>query len=810
MGFKVIIVGGSVAGLTLANILERLGVDFTLLEAYPEIAPQVGASIGLLPNGFRILDQIQCYEPIREIAGDFYLQASYRDANGKATTVPSSGVTHHLEARTGYPSIFIDRQMLLQVLYDNLKQKNKVNPSKRVNKIDLSEKGVTVHTTDGSIFEGDNRYGIHSTVRSEMWRIGIKETPGYFPHDEQSSKSIRFPVAPGKENTIQKHDLFATPFCFFSGVPVDTRCIFGISKRPTNLPAGRQITAYNDGWSYLIVDAPGNRTYWFLFEGVGETKRGKDIPRYSKQDTEKMALAHMSDRLYDEVTFGDIYKNKIMATLVPLEEYVFEKWHYKRIVCIGDASHKIDPVSGQGGNGAIEAAALLGNAIAELLEKYPDVDQLPTDLVEGAVAQVHAIRYHRAKKLVSEGHNLQQILTGRSPFSKIVTQYLVPILKEDGFLNVALPIFKAGPRVEKLAMPKRARLVPFDDELPAKPITARAALRVATILSAGSFAALLYHSGGLVYFSTFRGVMQTQTKLFLAAVAAGSSARLSPYDASRRSPFHSPHLRVDGLFSTLTLGLVEGHRVGNRLSVLLWPTVGGLASTAFGPDAVTPLLGLGMVLQGSSTLYGRHVPPRYAKSILPSVATGFLVPAIIAALPVRNVLIRQAAEAFVAFSPIVCSLLTECMSAVLQKLAGKEKPASATKEPSYNEREDFVAMYRQEDVPALKFTFACVAGLCGAVRVAGMAYSRLDAAGSVENSAGPLARHFDLFGLASVALSWYNIWTMRSEGFITTKKAVLAALGSATGSILLGPGAVLAATSYWRETVMASLRDGEF
>ncbi|KAH9228284.1 hypothetical protein K456DRAFT_1926221 [Colletotrichum gloeosporioides 23] len=778
MGFKVIIVGGSVAGLTLANILERLGVDFTLLEAYPEIAPQVGASIGLLPNGFRILDQIQCYEPIREIAGDFHLQASYRDANGKATTTPSSGVTHHLEARTGYPSIFIDRQMLLQVLYDNLKQKNKVNPSKRVNKIDLSEKGVTVYTTDGSIYEGDivvGADGIHSTVRSEMWRIGIKETPGYFPHDEQSSATL------------------TSAFCFFSGVPVDTRCIFGISKRPANLPAGRQITAYNDGWSCLIVNAPGNRTYWFLFEGVGDTKRGKDIPRYSKEDTEELALAHMSDRLYEEVTFGDIYKNKIMATLVPLEEYVFEKWHYKRIVCIGDASHKIDPVSGQGGNGAIEAAALLGNAIAELLEKYPDVDQLSTDLVEGSVAQVHAIRYHRAKKLVSEGHNLQQILTGRSPFSKIVTQYLVPILKEDGFLNVALPIFKAGPRVEKLAMPKRARLVPFDDELPAKPITARAVLRVARILSAGSFAALLYHSGGLAYFSTFRDVMQTQTKLFLAAVAAGS-----------------PHLSVDGLFSTLTLGLVEGHRVGNRLSVLLWPTVDGLASTAFGPDAVAPLLGLGMVLQGTSTIYGRHVPPRYAKSILPSVVTGLLVPAVIAVLPVQNSHIRQAAEALVVFSPVVCSLLTECLSAVFRKIAGVANSANSTKEPSYNEREDFVAMYRQEDVPALKFTFACVAGLCGAVRVAGMTFSRFDAAGSVDNSMGPLARHFGLFGLASVALSWYNIWTMRSEGLITTKKAVLAALGSATGSIFLGPGAGLAATSYWRETVMASLSDGEF
>lgn len=103
--------------------------------------------------------------------------------------------------------------MLLQILYDNLKQKNKVNPSKRVNKIDLSEKGVTVYTTDGSIYEGDiavGADGIHSTVRSEMWRIGIKETPGYFPHDEQSSNSIRFPVAPGKKNIIQEHGILAT------------------------------------------------------------------------------------------------------------------------------------------------------------------------------------------------------------------------------------------------------------------------------------------------------------------------------------------------------------------------------------------------------------------------------------------------------------------------------------------------------------------------------------------------------------------------------------------------------------------------
>lgn len=57
----VVIVGGSVAGLALANILERVGIDFVILEAGKEIAPQVGASISIQPQMARILDQIGCW-----------------------------------------------------------------------------------------------------------------------------------------------------------------------------------------------------------------------------------------------------------------------------------------------------------------------------------------------------------------------------------------------------------------------------------------------------------------------------------------------------------------------------------------------------------------------------------------------------------------------------------------------------------------------------------------------------------------------------------------------------------------------------
>lgn len=65
-GFRVIISGGGIAGLSLANALQHAGIDYVLLEARSIIAPQVGASISVMPNGGRILDQLGCYDEIVE------------------------------------------------------------------------------------------------------------------------------------------------------------------------------------------------------------------------------------------------------------------------------------------------------------------------------------------------------------------------------------------------------------------------------------------------------------------------------------------------------------------------------------------------------------------------------------------------------------------------------------------------------------------------------------------------------------------------------------------------------------------------
>lgn len=64
--FQVIIVGGSIGGLTLAHCLQRAGIDHVVLEKAGNPAPQIGASIGIFPNGALILDQLQLYELVEK------------------------------------------------------------------------------------------------------------------------------------------------------------------------------------------------------------------------------------------------------------------------------------------------------------------------------------------------------------------------------------------------------------------------------------------------------------------------------------------------------------------------------------------------------------------------------------------------------------------------------------------------------------------------------------------------------------------------------------------------------------------------
>lgn len=64
--FKAIIVGGSIAGLTLALAFEKANIDYILLEKGTDFAPELGASIGVFCNGMRVMDQLGLKDTIKE------------------------------------------------------------------------------------------------------------------------------------------------------------------------------------------------------------------------------------------------------------------------------------------------------------------------------------------------------------------------------------------------------------------------------------------------------------------------------------------------------------------------------------------------------------------------------------------------------------------------------------------------------------------------------------------------------------------------------------------------------------------------
>lgn len=89
----------------------------------------------------------------------------------------------------------------------------------------------------------------------------------------------------------------------------------------------------------MMLSAPGDRLYWFLFVQASNS-RGADIPRFTKDDERLLAERHFGDQITETTTFEDIYTRGLHTTLVAIEDHVFPRWHFRRILTIGDAAHK--------------------------------------------------------------------------------------------------------------------------------------------------------------------------------------------------------------------------------------------------------------------------------------------------------------------------------------------------------------------------------------------------------------------------------------------------------------------------------------
>jgi len=377
--FRVIISGGGIAGLTLANALQLGGIDFVLLERRNTIAPQVGASIGILPNGARIIDQIGCYEEILELVEPVTNSATHR-ADG--SIIQDSDGPELMVKRSGYDTIFLDRQNVLEVLARHVDSKN-IILEKDVASVEHLKNKVVVKCKDGTEFSGDiiaGADGVNSKTRLEMWRIANAEAPGAIPA--------------------------ADPNAMFS----EYQCMFGISSSTEGMKLGYMDVTYMKDTSTLIITGKDEKVYWFVFHKLPKVYKGDEIPKYTREDADAFAeeIAGINIQANGAVKFRDIWKNRLSYTRVALEEAEYNVWTWGRIACLGDSIHKMTPNAGHGGNSAIESAAALANAIKTMLDKArgsrPTHEEVTTCLKE-----YQKVREQRTSEVMKMANKLTRI-----------------------------------------------------------------------------------------------------------------------------------------------------------------------------------------------------------------------------------------------------------------------------------------------------------------------------------------------------------------------------------------------------------------
>ncbi|GME33552.1 FAD binding domain containing protein [Neofusicoccum parvum] len=800
--FKVIIAGGSIAGLVLANMLEQLGIDFLVLEAYSDIAPQVGASIGFFPNGCRILDQIGCFDAIHAKLDSAMTTMYFKSPEGKVLSCTEQAAKHFI-ARHGYDPVFIDRQMAIQIFYDKLKNKSKVLTDRRVVSVKPLSTGVQVTTQDGSTYNGSilvGADGVHSAVRKEMWRLGDELSPGYFPKSDQTD------------------------------VTCDYTCMFGISHSVEGFvkESSHVVTNYNH--SYLVVDGPEGRIYWFLFYKNERTLRNMEgeIPRrYTKQEERALAEKCWNDRITENVTFGDIYKSQISAVLTALPEFVCTKWHFGRITLVGDSVHKVNPISGQGGNGAIETAASLATEIFNMLKAQPE-NASPTDAdITAAFQRVQDTRRDRMVEIVKAGHQQSAVSALETPLYEFLARNVMPRMGLEGPLSMFANSVIPAERLPMLPMPSRPHSEPYLDELPAKPLPVH---HISSKVAAIVFAGLLFAAKMGMHID-FDLLGQDEALTFLGAPLRTRYTGINPVDKMLATlsacfadsvhsddPSHPVQFAylLSMLFPILIIWTMEGYRTANRLNILSLPLLFGLAYQLQGIGVIAPLYFLlTTLLTPPLRASHRPIPPSAAHAVLPATLLGYAVPTILMFALHASPHTHQAAIAFWQFVPLWVALLTH--------LAHRAAAAAAP--------QDLFAAYANPDVAPLRAAFAAafwLAALAHAVFVAfvaladGPTVTFANVLGGLPNplatwSAGTWEEQmfvfvkFDFAFAAAALLLWglYGVWELRRAGFATTAEAGVAGAAVVLGQVVVGPGAAYAGLWWWREGVWAREPRGE-
>lgn len=341
-GLRIAIVGVGIGGLSAALALRAAGHDVLAYEQASALG-EVGAGVGVAPNGMRMLERLGLRERIEAVAAPYGAGSEYFDMHGghvgAMTTSDSAGE---------YVTLGLHRADLIGVLAAALPA-DAVRTGHRLTALEQDDDGVTLHFDGRPSARADlviGADGIHSTVRAAL------------------ISDVREPVS---SRSIAYRGL----------VPAD---------RVPEWPRGIAQLWMGEGKHFLTY--PVRRGELINYVGF--------VPR-DEQLTESWSAVGDVTSLRADFAGWDRRVGRLLAAVDRTfwwglyDREPLSHWSEGRVTLLGDAAHAMLPHLGQGANQAVEDALTL----AVLLEGVSAAG------IERALADYQRLRLERTAAVQS-------------------------------------------------------------------------------------------------------------------------------------------------------------------------------------------------------------------------------------------------------------------------------------------------------------------------------------------------------------------------------------------------------------------------
>ncbi|KAI8692463.1 FAD-binding-3 domain-containing protein [Fusarium sp. Ph1] len=540
----------------------------------------------------------------------------------------------------------------------------------------------------------------------------------------------------------------------------------------------------------------------FLFVKLPVPLYGNDIPRYTKDDEAQLAQEHALDQVTTTVQFGHIYEARTSSALTPLHEHVFQQWHFGRIMTIGDAAHKFHPLTGHGGNAAIEtAAALVNHLLSKSNLNWSDSE------INAAFSAAQNDRHDRTSWLVADAHEYQQRHALATPLWRVVARILPLFINGDATFHVSGQKYVGASRLDGLPVVKRQHAVPeycidYPTNYCCLPTTFKGA-------------PLRDHYVGI---GSVDKILAVPVSVFGVPLAGHNKARLAQWVSF--TPL---------LLSTTLDWTMEAYRPGAKGLLTSLPTLFGTVYQLLGIGRISPLYHLISVLEhafrGSlGTVIGHSITKEVADAVIPGLGFGYILPTALMLWPFEN---NDTWQKFVALwqpFPIYVGILVAGLSTVFRRqkataaVSGlKMKQSQASERPSKQDKATQSTLKLVYAGGAAATALIHLWAVCRILSSSDLSFSAVFGNPSFLLSGSHASTPKDdvllffqkdmLLNAATVlAHNVFRILHLRSLGYVTTKQVVATSLVTVVAQPVVGPAAAHISFLGWREDVFTKVQ----